>query len=122
MSMSQYPKGIAWNKVALVGFENNKPVLITTIEPGPLFETLSSLLREEFDFPQDDEESGWDWDDEISLQEIRMRIGDMQWQLYPVEIAKRVFCSRFDKHDSDEKPPSNKPLPGQLSMPFPEEE
>lgn len=116
--MNQYPKAIEWEKVAMVGFANNRPVLITTVEPGPLFETLAGLLREDFDFPQDDE--SWDWDDEISLQDIRMRIGDMQWRLYPVEIAKEVFCNSFDKEPSREIP-MNQPLPGQLSIPFDDE-
>lgn len=125
--MSEESKPMAWESVAVVAFTNNQPVIISSIEPLSIFHTLRELMRSDCideSLPKeliDDEEFWSEFDDHLTLPEMIDRIQELRWELYPVEMAKEIFCSRYGKEEED-KSASNKPLPGQLSMPFPDEE
>lgn len=108
------PKPIPWNQVAIVGFLNGNAVLISSVEPRVIFDTLTGLIRKEH-------EEGIDfieWEESISATEVAERIGDFRWELYSVEDAKAVFSARclISEKEPEDKPKPFKPLPGQKEL------
>lgn len=93
----EHPEGMNWHEVAMVGFADGKPVIISSVEPRVFLDTLLSQYRFE-----DDDGSDEDFDYRFKMldtdfNEVMENILDgsgIEWRLYPVEVAKDVFCSR----------------------------
>lgn len=115
------PKPIDWHDVAMVVFANGRPIIITTMEPKSLFETLANISRDDQLGDVADEDRDSEWYDQISVEGTIHDLSCYDFKLYSTEDAKAVFCARYGKEDEQEKKrPINQPLPGQLSLPLPE--
>lgn len=116
-------KHIEWESVALIGFDaSGWPQTITTIEPGNFLSVLKRMALEEINEGIDDDDCEWEEDEELDCYHLEMAEKSLKWALYPVEIAKEIFCSAREerknaerKHEATEPP---KPLPGQLTLPI----
>lgn len=87
--MTETPAPIDWGEVAYVAFDGDRPCILSSADPKVIFDTLCSLLDDD----RDDRDDPWG-EAETNLAEVRQRIGELRWELHPVEQAKEVFCCR----------------------------
>lgn len=120
-------KHIEWESVALIGFDGKGwPQTICTIEPKAFLDTLKHMALTEINDGRDEEEDEEDWldedDCELSYWDICQAEQHLRWALYPVEVAKEIFCSAREERKKEQQPVGPpKPLPGQLTLPIPHE-
>ncbi len=69
---------IPWRDVALVGFANGRAVVITSAEPD-MFLTGAMMADE-------------DEDDDLSAHDLLDRVQQLEWKLFKIDDAKRVFA------------------------------
>lgn len=104
------PTPIPWDSVALVGYRDGVPCIISSAQPDHIFDFFWTSGDEE-----ENEIYDHDFDRESFVESIREQAKLIEWKLYPVDVAKEIFCSYKHKR-SGEAPPS--PLTGQLTLPI----
>ncbi len=97
MSELTQGKPISWRDVAIVVFDGDKPVIITSAEPHVLFDTFQSLVDVE------DERGLFGELNNNRPSEILGEIAKLRWELHPTEQAKKLFCKQYaEEHEPGE--------------------
>ena len=85
------PKPIPWSDVAIVVFDGEKPIIITSAEPRVLFDTFQSLVEDE-----EDSDSLWGENRDERGKKVLKMIESYRWELHPLEQAKQIFCNNYE--------------------------
>lgn len=125
MSKKKKPEPIPWESVALIGYRDGEPGIISSVEPDCVLSFLLGLGDDEEE-DDDDDSYGRDFDRESFIERVNEQANLIEWKLYPVDVAKEIFCSAMDerkkKRKKHEEPTeTTKPIPGQLTLPIPHE-
>lgn len=84
------PQPINWKDVAIVVFDGDKPIIITSVEPVTLFDTFQSLVE-----GKEDDGSMWPETTEERFATIIKAIESYRWELHQTEQAKQLFCNGY---------------------------
>ena len=91
MATDVTPKPINWKDVAIVVFDGDRPIIITSAEPRVLFDTFLSLVEDE-----KNEDCLWPDTSNERIGKILKAIEKYRWELHTTEQAKRLFCDAYN--------------------------